>query len=200
MNWLAHFVLSNHQENLIVGNWLGEFVRGKKYENYPPSIAMGILMHREIDSFTDEHPIVKKATKIFQPHQRKYAPIVVDLFFDYFLFQNWERFETLGFEVFKNSVYEILQANRDLYSRKTQVQTQAFIEYDWLQNYTTLEGLQKVLIEMGKRTHFVNHFDTAIKDVHFHEKELNEYFLEFFPQLQEDTQNFIKYYDIGGVS
>ncbi len=197
MNWLAHFVLSEHNRNLIIGNWLGEAVRGKDYQTYEAEIQKGILLHREIDSFTDSNPIVKKITKKFHHHQGKFAPVVVDLVMDYFLYKNWQMFENEAFEPFKYGVYKTLKSALNLYPEELQNQTKALITFDWMEKYTTLPGVQEVLNEMSKRTDYPNNMDTAIGDVYENEEMFNNYFLEFFPQLQSHCKDFLKYYDIG---
>ncbi len=196
MNWVAHFVLSEQNENLIVGNWLGDVVKGKDYENYAPEIKKGILLHRTIDSYTDEHPFVKEATQIFRPTQSKYAPIVVDLLGDYFLIQNWDQFYPDSYETFSYEIYRILKNHIDLYPNDLQERTKALVRYNWFQKYKTLDGIQQVLTEMSQRTQYPNQMDTAVKEVYTHEKLLNEIFLDFFPKLIKHSHQFIHYYDL----
>ncbi len=142
MNWLAHFVLSEHQENILIGNWLGEVVKGKKYQKYEGDYQKGIILHREIDSFTDQHPLVKATTKIFHPSQGKFAPVVVDMAFDYFLFTHWQDFEPEEFSSFKKKVYAVLKKHYHLYPPVLLERTKALIYFDWLEKYTTLECIQ----------------------------------------------------------
>ena len=82
MNYLAHFYLSDYDENLIVGNYIADDVKGEKYLNYSPEIQKGILLHRKIDTFTDTHHIVLNIKNLIREHQRKYTPVVIDIFYD----------------------------------------------------------------------------------------------------------------------
>ena len=109
MNLVAHQYLSFNQPDIQVGNYLGEVVKGNKYLNYPKTISQGILLHRAIDYFTDENEIVKKSTSYFHATQHKYAPIIIDLMYDYFLIKHWNLFCSIPFEKFKQDCYTIFK-------------------------------------------------------------------------------------------
>ncbi len=195
MNWVAHFVLSEDEEELVVGNWLGEIVRAKDYEKYSKPLQRGILMHREIDTYTDANPIIKRATQLFHQAQGKFSPVVVDLVFDYFLIQNWNKYREDSYESFKKEIYKMLMDHIELYPSKLQKTTEALLHYDWFENYRTLEGIQEVLRQMSVRTKYPNQMDTAVDVVFENEEILNQYFLDFFPEMQWHCRNYLKYYD-----
>ena len=92
MNYLAHFLLSKQNEALIVGNFIADDVKGNQYRKYPESIQQGILMHREIDTFTDNHPTVSNSKNLIRKYQKKYTPVVIDIFYDYFLASNFNNY------------------------------------------------------------------------------------------------------------
>ena len=79
MNYLAHIYLSGESDEIIVGNFIGDFVKGNKYQKYPEKVAFGIQMHRSIDMFTDQHPDVREFVNILKPGYGRYAGIVADV-------------------------------------------------------------------------------------------------------------------------
>ena len=119
MNYLAHFLLSKQNEALIIGNFIADDVKGKQYKKYPEAVQQGILMHREIDSFTDSHPIVTNSKNLIRKFQKKYTPVVVDVFYDYFLARNFSNYSTFELNEFSLKIYTILNKNSNLLTPKT---------------------------------------------------------------------------------
>jgi len=92
LNYLAHIYLSGGNRALAVGNFIGDFVKGKSYQNLPAGIRDGVLLHRAIDSFTDEHPLFKECVEIIRPSFGRYAAVLVDIFFDHLLASNFRNY------------------------------------------------------------------------------------------------------------
>ena len=84
MNFLAHFHLSGENELIAIGNFLGDFIRGSELNSLPLTVQKGVYLHRFIDQYTDNHPVVRDLNKMLVPHFAKYAPVVSDIYFDYF--------------------------------------------------------------------------------------------------------------------
>src|SRR5690606_5228620 len=93
-------LLSKQNEALIVGNFIADDVKGNQYKKYPEAIQQGILMHREIDTFTDNHPIVENSKNLIRKFQRKYTPVVIDVFYDYFLASNFNYYSPFELKEF----------------------------------------------------------------------------------------------------
>ena len=90
MNFLAHLYLSGDNEQIIVGNFIGDFVKGRNaLQTFDPTIALGIELHRAIDQFTDTHPVVRSSKDRLRPKYRHYAGVIVDIFYDHFLARKW---------------------------------------------------------------------------------------------------------------
>ena len=85
MNYLAHAYLSFHQPEILVGNMISDYVKGKKKFDFSPGIQQGMNLHRAIDTFTDEHAVTKEAKEIFRPHYRLYAGAFIDVVYDHYL-------------------------------------------------------------------------------------------------------------------
>lgn len=192
MNLVAHQILSFNNEKIQVGNFLGEFIRGKKYEEYEREIAIGIKLHRSIDTFTDSNELVSEACSYFRKTHRKFSPIIVDVLFDYFLIQNWKKFRNDSFLDFIDSSYSILKRHSDIYPENVKEYLGYMISENWFYRYSSLEGVEFTLKQISKRSTFSNNIENSIKEVYLYEKELSLLFLEFFPILENHCLTFLK--------
>ena len=95
MNYLAHIYLSNEEEEITLGNFIADGIKGKKYIQFPLGIQQGILLHRAIDSFTDAHPIVRKSTRRLHKKYGHYSGVIVDILYDHFLAKNWMKYHSI---------------------------------------------------------------------------------------------------------
>ena len=111
MNFLAHTYLSGCNEEIIVGNFMGDYVKGKNYQLFPEMVKKGILIHRDIDTFTDTHPITRKGKQRISARYHKYAGIIIDIFYDHFLASMWDRFSDLPLNDFVSRTYDLLKRN-----------------------------------------------------------------------------------------
>ncbi|MEI9909899.1 MAG: ACP phosphodiesterase [Bacteroidota bacterium] len=109
MNYLAHAYLSFNDPEILVGNLISDFVKGKKKFDYPPVIRQGIMLHRFIDTYTDEHPATKEAKEIFRPHYRLYSGAFVDVVYDHFLARDENEFTEPSLFDFSQQVYSMLE-------------------------------------------------------------------------------------------
>lgn len=191
MNLVAHQLLSFSQPMVQVGNHMGEIVKGRKLDKFSPNIIKGIKLHRHIDFFTDSNDIVKKSTSRLHGDYGKYSPIIVDVFYDYFLIKNWDKFSNESFEDFKNRCYKLLLDHKEVYPAKLKHLTEAMVKYDWFQKYSTLEGIEETLKQMSVRTKFENNMDSAVKTLYIKEESFNKDFLSFFPKIMESCKEFL---------
>jgi acyl carrier protein phosphodiesterase len=184
MNFLAHAYLSFGQEEILVGNFAADFIKGKEFARYQGNVKIGILLHREIDSFTDSHPLVRAGQSYLRPKFRHYSTVITDIFFDYFLGKNWEHFSATPLELFVNQTYEVLdQYQNELPDR--------FVEMfywmksqNWLYQYRTLSGIQKSLNGLSRRTTFDSKMDEAPAILLEKEAEFEVIFFAFFKELE----------------
>ncbi len=192
MNYLAHFYLSDYDENLIIGNYIADDVKGKAYLNYPEEIQKGILLHRKIDDFTDSHDIVFNSKGIIRHHQKKYTPVVMDVFYDYFLAKDWEihsEDELKGFTIF---VYKTLFKNLKHLPTKSQLRLSFMAKSNWLYNYRNIKGIDSALTGLSKRTNYENNMAQAHIILKEKEDSLSADFNAFFPELKTFVFDEIK--------
>ncbi len=192
MNFVAHQLLSFNNENLQIGNFLAETVRGKKYKLFPEEIAKGILLHRFIDNFTDNHFLVKELTQLFHPTQKKYSPIVIDVVFDYFLIQHWHKFSDENFVTFTQNTYDLIQRKWVLFPKDLQYMLQVMIHEDWFNNYSSLQGIEKSLSELGNITQFANNLKSSLPVIEQYYEEIESNFLHFFPEILQKSKSFVE--------
>lgn len=184
MNYLAHFYLSDYNENLIIGNYVADDVKGKKaFLNYPEEIQEGILLHRKIDDFTDSHEWVLRSKERIRSQQRKYSPVVVDVFYDYFLAKCWHFYSENDLKEFTHHVYKILFKNMAKLPLNSQMRLPFMAKDNWLYNYREVEGIQKALTGLSKRTTFENKMDEAHHLLIELESDFQSDFEIFFPEL-----------------
>lgn len=143
MNYLAHAYLNGQRNNdVLMGNMMGDFVKGSQYKNFTEEIQEGILLHRQIDVFTDQHPAVKEAKKLFRKDHRLFSGILTDTLFDYFLANDASKFENYEqLKLFTNHVYQVINERHELMDDKMKHMTYHMQKHDWLFQYRLQEGI-----------------------------------------------------------
>lgn len=191
MNFLAHFLLSHQTPERVVGSFLGDFVRGKRYQNYDPEIGRGILLHREIDRFTDAHPVFRQSKRRLVPQQGHYAGVVVDVFYDHLLAQHWRNYSNEPLSDFAQRMYAVLQDHYKQLPLPAQRVFGYMEAHDWLANYVHSEAIARTLSGMQQRINFPNRMGQAVTDLESNKHLYAQEFQEFFPQLQQQVINFL---------
>lgn len=141
MNYLAHLYLSGNNEKTLVGNFIGDFIKGKKIENYPTDIQKGILLHRYIDTFTDSHLKFREAKKLFRPEFGLYSGIIIDFFYDHFLAANWNSYSNITLRSFSKKTHAILLSNFLNLPTRVQGFLPFLIQNKRLESYATIDGI-----------------------------------------------------------
>jgi len=189
MNFLAHLFLSCDNEDLLIGNFIADFIRNHEVENYSESIQKGIVLHRQIDTYTDTHPIVKQGVHRLQPFHSKYAPVVIDIIFDHLLANNWSRYSGQSLDDFAKYIYEILNDRMGELPKKLQKRLPEMIEGNWLQAYGTKEGMLFTFKKMDERTSFPSNFSKAMDHLELDFEAYNSEFNQFFPEVIQFVDN-----------
>jgi acyl carrier protein phosphodiesterase len=143
MNYLAHLFLAGDSAESLVGNLAGDFVKGPLHDRFPPAIAAGITMHRQIDAFTDSHPEVAAFRRVLIPEIGHYARVVADVFFDHFLACDWDRYSNVALEAFLARAYTLMDG-QELPGRLAAVYPRMRDE-QWLLGYADVDGVRMAL-------------------------------------------------------
>ena len=184
MNFLAHTHLSQDNEDVIFGNFIADAVKGKSYLRYRKDIITGILLHREIDTFTDRHPIVKNSKATVREHFGKYSGIVVDIYYDHFLAHNWQHYHSEELVRYSGKVYSILTKRYLLLPGRVKRMLPFLIGQNWLAGYANFKSLQGVFNGMDRRTGYVSGMDNAIKILEQNYDSLYTDFKDFYGELE----------------
>ncbi|HPF10668.1 MAG TPA: acyl carrier protein phosphodiesterase [Flavobacteriaceae bacterium] len=189
MNFLAHIYLSGNDEGVIIGNFIADGIKGKKYLKYPASIQKGILLHRGIDSFTDHHPIVKQSTARLHKNYGHYSGVIVDILYDHFLAKNWKRYHKTPLADYVAAFYDLLKDNFEMLPVRIQRMMPYMISDNWLYSYRSRDGIAKILSQMNIRTKGKSKMNLAILDLEAHYDAFEEEFTSFFAELMDYTKN-----------
>jgi acyl carrier protein phosphodiesterase len=183
MNYLAHVFLSGDNEEIAVGNFIGDYVKGENFKKYSEKIKKGILLHRDIDRYTDRNKIVRKSKSLLKKKYGKYSGIIVDIFYDHFLAKNWHRFSSRLLNTFTERFHKILDKYFEILPEDVKKFVPSFINNNWIGTYRSVEGIEMVLKRMSDVTTLPDETDYAIKVLKNNYNEIEDNFLDFFPEL-----------------
>lgn len=190
MNFLAHMFLTYGDKELTVGNYIADFVRNRDLVLFSDKIVEGIMLHRHIDHYTDTHPEVLKSTRKLRARHKKYAPVVIDVFYDYILSKNWDKFSNVDLRTFADQIYMSLNEYSEDFPIHLQTITSRLIADDFLLQYGKKSGIEKTFRRIGSRAKFSSNFETAFEDLVNDYENINEGFLKFFPELINEVKTY----------
>jgi acyl carrier protein phosphodiesterase len=192
MNFLAHLFLSGNDPEIMVGNFIGDFVRGRNLRNvYPEAMALGIELHRAIDDYTDAHAVVLESKKRLRPKYRHYAPVIVDMFYDHFLAVEWSRYHSMPLPEFAAFAYaELNKRHRWLPDRVKQMMPY-MMHGNWLVSYAQKEGIHRALTGMSRRTPYDSKMNEAVFDLENYYADFRQEFGRFFPDLHSFCEQWL---------
>jgi len=188
MNFLAHIYLSGDSREILIGNFIGDYVKGKNFTGYPEEVKQGIMLHRKIDSFTDSHSITRSSKKIIAEKYGLYAGIVVDIYYDHFLSANWDLYSEMPLREYIHDKYRLLDSGFSIFPAGVKSWFPYFIKSNWLETYIHFEGLNMVFKRMSYRTSLPDHSDYAVNQLKENYDFLKENFIEFFADMREMVQ------------
>jgi acyl carrier protein phosphodiesterase len=169
----------------MIGNYIGDYVKGRDYLNYPEPVRKGIILHRHIDTFTDRHPVVHRSKIHFTRKYHRYAGVVVDILYDHFLTREWDFFSRRPLESVTYNFYRAMVNNFDILPDNVKASFPFFIINNWIETYQTKSGIRHVLRTMSKKTSLPSETRYAMKMLKRNYYVLHDDFMEFFPQLIE---------------
>ncbi|VVO95687.1 ACP phosphodiesterase [Pseudomonas fluorescens] len=189
MNYLAHLHLGGQRPGQMLGSLYGDFVKGRLQGQFAPDIEGAIQLHRSIDVFTDRHPLVDVALSRFSLTRRRYAGIVLDVFFDHCLARDWTLYADRPLALFTSDVYRVLSSERQLPERLAKIAPH-MVANDWLGSYQEFEVLEQVLRGISRRLTRPEELAAAMQELRRLYEPLSEDFRLFYPQLQDFARNY----------
>jgi acyl carrier protein phosphodiesterase len=191
LNYLAHLLLSHDSSECIVGNVLGDFVKGQELLALPPGIQAGVRLHRSIDSFTDSHAVTRISRARFGREWSRVSGILVDVYYDHLLASRWDSYCELTLRATLDQAYDGLRAHAHVLSSAGQYAADRLIATDLMATYTELAGIEQALTRLSRRLrngHF--HLEQSIPVFLSNRDALNEDFAQFFPELRSHASNY----------
>lgn len=152
MNYLAHLYLSGNSDEIRIGNFIGDYVKGNKYLKFPELISKGILMHRSIDYFTDNHPIIREIALLVKPGFGRHSGIIVDIYFDHFLAVNWVEYSYYSLKQFADLCHSAFISNFLVLPNRVKQFVPFIILHKRFESYSETKNLVEVFDIMSKRT------------------------------------------------
>ncbi|MBL0132444.1 MAG: DUF479 domain-containing protein [Chitinophagaceae bacterium] len=189
MNYLAHAYLSFGHPELLTGNMISDFVKGKKKFTYPPSIQQGIMLHRAIDTLTDTHEATREAKEIFRPHYRLYSGAFVDVVYDHFLATDSTEFSEQSLLDFSEQVYASLDKQVEWLPERFAGMFPFMKEHNWLFHYRTRWGTGKSLGGVVRRAAYLTESETAFQLFEEHYQLLGDCYRHFWASVKPFARN-----------
>ncbi len=186
MNYLAHLFLAKNTDYSRLGNFLGDFVKGRReklLDTYHPEIVDGITSHRQVDTYTDRHNAVKDAVAILKPSQGLFSGIVVDVLFDYFLSNHWETFSDIDRRRFIDDCYRSLSVPLPDLPASFNRFLPILKDYDILDSYRSFDGIDHAFYRIDLRCRRETNLSEAVSDIKRHYNDLETQFLSFFSDI-----------------
>ena len=192
MNYLAHAWLSFHQPEILVGNMISDFVKGKKRFDFDEGIQRGITLHRNIDTFTDEHEVTKQAKQFFKTSVGLYAGAFLDVVYDHFLARDINEFEDESTLLqFSQFAYTVLDNYVEVQPEKFSRMYPYMKKDNWLYNYQTLHGIEQSFGGLVRRAKYLNDSSAAFTAFKINYEELKQYYNAFFPDVKKFAYNWL---------
>jgi len=184
MNYLAHIFLANQSDDAMVGALLGDFVKADFAGKFTPEIEQEIRIHRKVDGYTDSHPVVLAAKQEFDASRRRYAGILLDMFYDHVLIANWSSYSDQPVEELIARFYQALLQRRSMLPERLVRMLPYMVEHDWLGSYRDFAGVEIAVNRVSQRlSRNGNLLRDGIQDLRDHYASLSAGFHVFFPQL-----------------
>jgi acyl carrier protein phosphodiesterase len=190
MNFLGHLFLSGEDDEVILGNFIADHVKGKSQLEYSPGVIKGIQLHRAIDHFTDNHPVVLQGVRRLNVVFGHYGTVISDMFYDHFLASLWEDYHDVSLEKYSLGIYERLLPNLDIMPERTQRMFSYMVRNNWLVAYAKTEGLNGALNGMATRSKFNSGMENATAYLVEHYAIFREEFRLFIPDIIAYTDDW----------
>lgn len=183
MNFLAHAYLAGQDADFLTGNLIADAVTAAAYKQMPAVIQAGINHHRNVDKYTDAHPLVADCRLLFFSHIRHYAAVIVDVLFDHYLAKHWHLYHPLPLEAYEQTIYHILDKRAYLFSEKFVFMYSRMKAHRWLSQYQHLTYIRQTIENLNKRTPLFTQSAITIKVFDEQYDEIEKLFFAFFKDL-----------------
>lgn len=190
MNFLFHMLLSGADDQILVGNFMGDFVKGPLLDRFPERIRQGITLHRRIDSFASRDEWFQCSRRRLDPHYGLYRGVLVDLFYDHFLVREWGSWSDEPFERYLARTRAVIEGQRAELPDRLQKLVPIIFE-ELLPSYGQLSGIGTALERMSRRVTRTNPLAGGEAELLRHYADLQADFHGFMPPVRSFAADFI---------
>ncbi|MBU3822980.1 acyl carrier protein phosphodiesterase [Flavobacteriaceae bacterium XHP0103] len=183
MNFLAHIFLSGDNDLVTIGNFIADGIKGNDYKKFPAEIQTGILLHRNIDTYTDAHETVRLSTKRLHEKYGHYSGVIVDILYDHFLAKNWSHYCDIPLEIYADNFYASLEKHYEILPQRIRKMMPYMLADNWLLSYASIDGISKVLEGMNRRTKNRSGMNEAVNELELFYDAFEAEFTHFFNDL-----------------
>jgi len=183
MNFLAHLYLSGKEEDVIIGNFVADAIKGNSLQKFPEGMERGIRLHREIDHYTDHHAVFMTSRSRLSPKYHLYAGVIADLYYDHFLAKYWADFSEEDLQQLVARTYFLLIRKFHLLPPRSRRILPFMITQNWLVGYRDFDILQRVFNGMSRRTNHLSGMENAVQDLKADYTLYESDFRAFFPEI-----------------
>ena len=192
MNFLAHALLSpDDDDEILAGNVFADLIKGRVADTTPPGIVTGIALHRAIDRFADRHHAFKSCVRCVAAPRRRYATVIVDVFFDHCLARCWADNSTADFGAFVERVCTRVERQADVLPVRDRARFERMLECRWLALYATRDGLDRAFAGLARRARFGHRLAEAATDLDRHYPTIEAAFRVLMPELREHVDQVL---------
>ncbi len=184
MNFLAHSYLSFNKPEILTGNMISDFVKGRKKFDYSKGVQQGIQLHRDIDTFTDNHAATKEAKQFLKPSVGLYAGAFIDVVYDHFLANDPSEFTCDYLQEHSSKTYETLKENYPVLPEKFQRMLPYMASQNWLYNYKNLWGIENSFGGVARRAAYLTSAVEVFELFKTHYPSLQKCYNAFFPDVK----------------
>ena len=191
MNFLAHASLSGNDDEILIGNFIADAVKGNRIDRFNEGIQKGIKLHREIDSYTDHHPVFIRSKHRISKEYDKFSGVIIDIYYDHFLAVNWDSYSNEELSEFALHVYRLMLENYDILPARSKRILPYMVIHNWLVGYSRFTDLQWVFNGMSRRSRKYNSgMENAVESLKKDYSSFGEDFKEFFPDMISHAAEF----------
>jgi acyl carrier protein phosphodiesterase len=185
MNFLAHLYFAERTPESMIGNMLADFIKGRAFQELSPPLQKAVLKHRQLDAYTDQHPVVKASASRLKEKWGRYAPVLVDVFYDHFLASQWGKFHQHTLPEYVDDLYSHYRRIKLELPEQFTIPMEKMMESGRLLSYQTVPGIEESLLRMNQRMKKNANLHLAVTELKEHYDQLNEDFQHFFPDAVE---------------
>lgn len=190
MNFLAHLYLAGNNEGVILGNFIADAVKGNHLDHFPEDVVKGIRLHREIDDYTDHHPVFRQSKSRLSYAYGKFSGVIVDIYYDHYLARNWKDYSSNDLATYVAKTYKMLLRNYATLPARSRRILPFMIAQDWLTGYAEFDKLARVFQGMSRRSRFKSGMEHAVEDLKKDYHDFESEFRTFFPDIIRHIEQY----------